>query len=112
MMETPWTAAQRRGIYLVVDRLRLLQSAWGKGVTIGDVEHLSGHLRELLANGAYNRAWSIVKPVEPMRPPTIVAPDIESLAPRDKYDWSRITFAQTAGLETPGRHMWMPLMLM
>jgi hypothetical protein len=41
-----------------------------------------------------------------------VAPDIESLAPRDKYDWSRIAFAQTAGLETPGRHMWMPLMLM
>lgn len=107
-----WTPAERRGIYLVVDRLRLLKNSWQKGVSIGDIEHLAGHLRELLVHNAYNKAWNLVKPVQPMRAPIIVAPAIEALAPKEKYHWSRIAFAQTAGLALPGRHMWMPLMLM
>ena len=111
-MASTWSSAERRGIHLVVDRLRLIQEYWGPKVTIGDVEHLAGHLRELLPGNAYNRAWNLMAPVQPMRAPSIVAPALEVLAPKDKYDWSRIAFAQTAGLETPGMHWWMPLCLM
>jgi hypothetical protein len=104
--------AERRGIHLVVDRLRLIQEYWGPKVTIADIEHPSGHLRELLPGRGYIKAWNLMAPVEPMRSPNIVAPDLEVLAPKDRYDWSRIGFAQTAGLETPSVHWWMPLCLM
>jgi hypothetical protein len=90
----------------------LIQEYWGPKVTIPDIEHLSGHLRELLPGHGYRNAWNLMAPVEPMRSPTVVAPALETLAPKENYDWSRIAFAQTAGLETEGAHWWMPLMLM
>jgi hypothetical protein len=111
-VRSTWSSAERRGIHLVVDRLRLIQERWGPEVTIADIEHISGHLRELLPGRDYIKAWNLLAPVEPMRSPNMVAPDLEILAPKDRYDWSRIGFAQTAGLETPGIHWWMPLGLM
>jgi hypothetical protein len=111
-VRSTFSSTERHAIHLVVDRLRLIRESWGPEVSIGDIEHLSGHLRELLPGRGYMRAWNLIAPVQPMRSPTIVAPELEYLAPKKKYDWSRIAFAQTAGLETPSVHWWMPLCLM
>ncbi|WP_410592844.1 hypothetical protein [Amycolatopsis sp. lyj-23] len=102
-----WPETTARAVLIVNQQITLLYDTWNERARPGDVYALAGHLRTLLHDGAFNRAWGAVWPADERAKPTVVAPDLTALVPRPT--WPRVVHAQTAGLAVPGVHLWMPV---